>query len=194
MAAENLHHLDRAAQIYPRSGHEAHAARIGGVFLGAGMGKEAALRGPLYPRRRPGGEFAAAGGDPGGSGKGAADAGCGAGIARIDRAAHQVAIGDMRGLMRDDRLQNGRRLHAQDHAGMDEDRIGIDDKGVHPGIVDHQDAHPRGAQPGGLENGGGQFFQGMFDIGVAQQRQCPRRRCRQKAQDQRNGEKTNKLH
>ena len=115
---------------------------VGGVFFGAGVREKAAHGGALKPCGSPGGEFTASGSGPGGDGQCGAKPGGGAGVARINRAAHQMAIGDMGRLMGDHGLQHRRGLHPQDQPGMNEHAIGIDHEGVQVRIVDHQNIHP----------------------------------------------------
>ena len=51
---------------------------------------------------------------------------------------------------------------------MQEYGIGIDDKGVEAGRVDHENVHPVGAEPGGAQQRLAQFPEALLDIGITQ--------------------------
>ena len=75
----------------------------------------------------------------------------------------------MRGLVGDHRLQGARGLEFQDHARIDEDVLGVCDKGVEPGVVHHHHPYLVGAETSPAQHGRGQLRQTVLHIRVAQQ-------------------------
>ena len=82
---------------------------------------------------------------------------------------HQVAAGDVAGLVRDHADHFVRILGGGQQAGMDEHLQAAGDEGVDPRIVDDVDLDSVGIEAGRFEDGVGIGPQGCLDLGIADQ-------------------------